>query len=60
MISAAANASMYAETTHSSWVAPDAPRSRRIVGRATFTMVPSIRSTVEATIITAAASQRRG
>jgi hypothetical protein len=40
VISAAANASMYADTTHSSWVAL-APRSPRIVGSATFTIVTS-------------------
>ena len=59
MISTAANASMYADTTHSSSV-PLAPRSRRIVGSATFTTVRSIMSISAAPIITTAASQRRG
>jgi hypothetical protein len=45
--------------THSSWV-PLAPRSARIVGRATLTIVRSIRSIVAAAIITAAASHLRG
>jgi hypothetical protein len=38
---------------------PLAPRSRRIVGSATFTIVTSIMSISAATIITTAASQRR-
>ena len=59
MISAAAKASMYPDTTHSSWVAL-ACRSRRIVGRATFTIVTSIMSMSAPTIITIAASHRRG
>jgi hypothetical protein len=59
MISSAANDSMYAEITHSSWLGL-AFRSARIVGKATFTIVRSIRSIVTAAIITAAASHRRG
>ena len=59
MMSAAANASMYPETTHSSWVAL-ACRSRRIVGKATLTIVTSIMSMSAPTIITIAASHRRG
>jgi hypothetical protein len=59
MISTAANASMYPDTTHSSWMAL-ACRSRRIVGRATLTIVTSIMSMSAPTIITIAASQRRG
>jgi hypothetical protein len=46
-------------TIHSTWVA-DAPRSSRIVGSATLTIVASIMSISAATIITAAAIQRRG
>jgi hypothetical protein len=59
VISTAAKASMYADTTHSSWVAL-APRSCRIVGRATLTIVTSIMSMSAPTIRTIAASQRRG
>ena len=59
MISAAANASMYPETTHSSWVAL-ACRSRRMVGSATLTIVTSIMSMSAPVIMTIAASQRRG
>ena len=59
MMSAAANASMYPDTTHSSWVAL-ACRSRRMVGKATLTIVTSIMSMSAPTIITIAASQRRG
>jgi hypothetical protein len=57
MISAAAKASMYPETTHSSWVAL-ACRSRRMVGSATLTIVTSIMSISAPVIITTAASQR--
>ena len=59
MISAAANASMYPDTTHSSWVAL-ACRSRRMEGSATLTIVTSIMSMSAPTIMTIAASQRRG
>ena len=59
MMSAAPNASMYPETTHSSWVAL-ACRSRRMVGSATLTIVTSIMSMSAPTIMTIAASQRRG
>ena len=59
MISPAAKASMYPETTHSSWVAL-ACRSRRMVGSATLTIVTSIMSMSAPTIMTMAASQRRG
>ena len=58
MISAAAKASMYADTTHSSWVAL-ACRSRRMVGSATLTIVTSIMSISAPVIRTIAASQRR-
>ena len=46
-------------TIHSTWVA-EAPRSTRIVGSATLTIVASIMSIRAATIITAAAIHRRG
>ena len=59
MISAAANASMYPDTTHSSWVAL-ACRSRWMEGSATLTIVTSIMSMSAPTIRTIAASQRRG
>ena len=59
MMSAAPNASMYPDTTHSSWVAL-VRRSRRMDGSATLTMVTSIRSMSAPVIMTIAASQRRG
>ena len=59
MMSAAANASMYPDTTHSSCVA-SACRSRRMDGSATLTIVTSIMSMSAPTIRTIAASQRRG
>ena len=59
MISVAANASMYPDTTHSSWVAL-ARRSRWMEGSATLTIVTSIMSMSAPTIRTIAASQRRG
>ena len=59
MISVAANASMYPDTTHSSWVAL-ACRSRWMEGSATLTIVTSIMSMSAPTIRTIAASQRRG